>query len=536
MNALDWTIIIAYMLGMIGLSAYLKRGQVDDEDYYVGGRNLPWWAVGISTMATQTSAISFISIPAFVALKTNGGLTWLQYELALPLAIIFTMVFLLPFFRKLELVSVYEYLELRFGPTARMVVSGMFLLGRGLGSGIGVYASGIVLSVCLGIPVWATVMLIGAVTVIYDTMGGMKAVVYSDVIQMFVLIGGLLLCIGYVAAELGGLGVVFSSLPAQRWEALDLGTGIGDGAEMPFWAFLIGGFFLYTSYYGVDQSQVQRELSAPTIADTKRALLLNGLARFPLTLLYLCLGIAAFAMYTHSAELRAAVPADRLDELVPRLILLKIPQGMRAVLFAAILSAAMSSLDSSLNSLSAATMRDFIEKYYKPSPQRQLLVGRITTVVWGVVLTGFALLFCVAKPADTVIEGINKIGSLFYGPILATFLAGLLWKKTAALDVICGLISGIVGNFCLWIFCGETVHWMWWNVFGLTVAILVTALVSRFTPDPDPRKVEAYTLSKTGLVEETKRWRRTYMLLAIYFLIILAAIVACTLYAGYLRR
>jgi Na+/proline symporter len=166
MNALDWTIIIAYMLGMIGLSAYLKRGQVDDEDYYVGGRNLPWWAVGISTMATQTSAISFISIPAFVALKTNGGLTWLQYELALPLAIIFTMVFLLPFFRKLELVSVYEYLELRFGPTARMVVSGMFLLGRGLGSGIGVYASGIVLSVCLGIPVWATVMLIGAVTVV----------------------------------------------------------------------------------------------------------------------------------------------------------------------------------------------------------------------------------------------------------------------------------------------------------------------------------------------------------------------------------
>ncbi len=164
MTVLDWLIIASYMLGMIGLSAYLGRGQTDEADYYLGGRDLPWWAVGISTMATQTSAISFISIPAFVALKPGGGLTWLQYELAVPLAIVFAMVVLLPFFRHLELITVYEYLELRFGPRTRLLASGVFLLSRSLGTGVGVYASGIVLSVCLGIPVAATILLIGAVT------------------------------------------------------------------------------------------------------------------------------------------------------------------------------------------------------------------------------------------------------------------------------------------------------------------------------------------------------------------------------------
>ncbi len=535
MGPLDWTIIALYMLGMIGLSVYLGRGQADHEDYYLGGRNLPWWAVGISTMATQTSAISFVSIPAFVALKPGGGLTWLQYELALPLAIIFTMVVLLPFFRKLELVSVYGYLERRFGLPARLVISAVFLLSRALGTGVGVYLSAVVLHVCLGIPVWATILLIGVVTVIYDAIGGMKAVVFSDVIQMVVLVGGLLLCIGYVAAEVGGLGAMFSSLSAERWRALDPGTGLGDGAKMPFWGFLIGGFFLYGSYYGVDQSQVQRELSAPTIRDTKRALVFNGLARFPLTLLYLCLGVAAAAALAHSAPLRTAMQGKPLDELVPRLILLKIPAGIRAVLFAAILSAAMSSLDSALNSLSAATMRDFVEKLRKPSSRHLLIIDKLTTVIWGVIITGFAFLFWVANPGDTVIEGINRIGSVFYGPILAAFLTGLLSKRSTGVGVIWGLAAGVVFNASLWLLSPWfVIHWMWWNVFGLAVTILVTGGVSRLTPAPTPGTVRAYTLSGAAVLKEEIRWWRIYLVLGVYFLVILTVILLCTLYARHL--
>jgi SSS family solute:Na+ symporter len=212
----------------------------------VGGRKLSWWAVGLSTMATQTSAISFISIPAFVALKEGGGLTWLQYELAVPLAIILVMAFLIPFFRKLKLISVYGYLEWRFGSSVRYLVSGVFLISRGLATGVGVYASGIVLSVCLGIPLWLTILIIGVVTVIYDTIGGITAVVYSDVIQMVVLISGIIVCIVFAADIVGGLDDVWASFPKVRRIAIDPSTGLkSTGASVPFWAFLFGGIFLF---------------------------------------------------------------------------------------------------------------------------------------------------------------------------------------------------------------------------------------------------------------------------------------------------
>ncbi len=192
MTALDWTVIGVYIILMIGLSVFIGRRQSDQDDYFVGGRNLSWWSVGISTMATQTSAISFISIPAFVALKPGGGLTWLQYELAVPLAMIAVMVLLIPFFRRLELVSIYAYLEMRYGPSVRTTVGIVFLVSRSLMTGVGLYASAIVLSVCLGLSLEMTILIMGGVTIVYDTIGGITAVVYSDVIQTGILVFGIL--------------------------------------------------------------------------------------------------------------------------------------------------------------------------------------------------------------------------------------------------------------------------------------------------------------------------------------------------------
>ena len=519
MNALDWGIIIVYLSGMIGLSVHLGRRQASQEDYYVGGRSLPWWAVGTSTLATQTSAISFISIPAFVALRAGGGLTWLQYEMAVPLAMIVVMMFLIPFFRKLELVSVYEYLELRFDPSVRSLMSAVFLVSRALATGIGVYASGIVLSVCLGIPLWSTILIIGFVTIVYDTIGGITAVVYSDVIQMVILLVGLVICIGYATATVGGLSTIVNSFPADRWDTLDFSTGLGDGSSTPFWGFLIGGFFLYISYYGTDQSQVQRELSASSLGDTRRSLLLNGLARFPLTVLYILLGLAVGATYVHSVELRASIPVDHLDYLVPQFILQHLPPGIRALLFAAILAAAMSSLDSALNSLSASTMRDFVERRCDLSQERILFLSKLTTVIWGILITGFA--FLVGNISATVVEGINKIGSAFYGPILASFLVGVLSKRANATGVFAGVSAGVGFNLLLWIAL-PGVYWMWWNLLGLLVSVLLTWVVSRLTPPPRPEQTSIYTLSGSGMFEQERQWVSMYLLLVGYFALILA--------------
>lgn len=513
MTTLDWIIIISYLLGLVGMSIYLGRGQISQDDYYVGNRNIPWWAVGISTMATQTSAISFISIPAFVALKPGGGLTWLQYELAVPLAMIVVMVFLIPFFRRLQLISVYEYLELRFGPSVRTLVSGVFLLSRGLATGVALYASGIVLSVALSLPLWATILLIGVVTIIYDTIGGISAVIYSDVIQMAVLLVGIVLCIAYAAADVGGFSAMLSAFPPERMDATDFSTGLGDGGAVPFWAFLFGGFFLYASYYGTDQSQVQRGLSAKSEDEAKWALMFNGLARFPLTVLYLLLGIAVFAVYASNATLAAAVPVDHLDYLVPEYIMLMLPPGIRAILFAALLAAAMSSLDSALNSLSASTMRDFVSKWKGGTDHINL--GKITTVVWGVIITGFA--FVVGAISDTVIEAINKIGSAFYGPILAAFLLGVVSRRITTKGIFWGIVSGVVFNVLLWIqFSG--IYWMWWNLIGCGLAAAVAWLLSL---GKDERSHETYSINVSTIWVSEKAWLGKYAFLVAYFILIL---------------
>ena len=518
MNLLDWIIIIFYLCAMIALSIFLGRSQSDEEDYFVGGRKLSWWAVGLSTMATQTSAISFISIPAFVALKEGGGLTWLQYELAVPLAIIVVMAFLIPFFRRLKLVSVYEYLELRFGSSVRYLVSAVFLISRGLGTGVGVYASGIILAVCLGIPLWLTILIIGVVTVIYDTIGGITAVVYSDVIQMVVLISGILICIFYAAEFVGGLDDVWTTFPEARRLAIDPSSGLhGAGTSVPFWAFLFGGFFLYSSYYGTDQSQVQRELSAATTADTKKSLLLNGFARFPLTILYVLLGMVMLTVYQKSPELIERIPYDKPDYLIPQFILLFLPQGLRAVIFASLLSAAMSSLDSALNSLSAATVHDFIAPRLK-NKDRLLLVSKLTTVCWGILITVFA--FLVGNISDTVIESINKIGSAFYGPILAAFIVGVLSKTATARSITAAILAGVGFNLVLWLaFPG--VYWMWWNMTGFLVAVGVSMLVSFYRPSAPSKDISNYVLRRSNLLKEERRWWPTYLVLVIYFCLML---------------
>jgi SSS family solute:Na+ symporter len=521
MNIVDWLVIGIYLSGMIGLSVFLGRNQSNEEDYYIGGRKLPWLALGISTMATQTSAISFISKPAFVALRPGGGLTWLQYELAVPLAIIAVLVFLVPFFRKLELLSVYEYLELRFNAAVRYLVSLIFLISRGLAAGVVVYTTAIVLSVCLEIPLWITILIIGVITIIYDTIGGMPAVVYSDVIQMSILLSGIILCIVYAANSTGGLEAVFTAFPSERLNTLDLRSGLGDGSPVPFWGFLTGGFFLFFSYYGTDQSQVQRQLSAESTDDARKSIIFNGFSRFPLTLLYMLLGMSVWAVYQISPELQASVPRDQPDSLIPRYILLYLPGGIRGILFAAILAAAMSSLDSVLNSLSASTMRDFIRPGHQQASAK-LRLSKLVTVCWGIIITGFA--FLVSHISHTVIEAINMIGSVFYGPILASFLVGILSKRVNAAGIFSGILAGVSGNLILWIFAAE-IHWMWWNVSGCLVTVALTFAVSLVKTEPRLSSAEKYMLRWDDILKNERPWIPVYLSLICYFVLMLSLLI-----------
>lgn len=482
MSALDLAVVAVYLAGTLLLSAWLARSNESPEDYYVGGRAIPWWALALSTMATQSSANSFIGIPAFVALVPGGGLTWLQYELAVPLAILIVMVVFVPVFRGLGLVSIYEYLEIRFDRPTRLLLSGVFLVSRALATGVALYAAAVVVQVCTGLPLTSSVLLMGGITVVYDMLGGMRAVVWTDVLQMFVLLLGIGLCALYGWSAAGGWGGLQNQLDPARLPAIQWAHGIGDGARAPLWGFVVGGLVLYVAYYGVDQSQVQRQLSAASVPQAQRLLAANALARFPLTLLYAGLGLLMAAAYARSETLRAAVPANRLDFLVPRFIELFLPPGVRGLLVAAVLAAAMSSLDSALNSLSAATMRDFVER--RIPARRGLLASRLITLAWGVLITVIGLQ--AGHFASNVIEDINRVGALFYGPLLAAFACGILDRRATGSAVRAGVAAGLGTNLLLLMAFGPALFWMWWNVSGLLVATLTCWLLARLRPTIQP--------------------------------------------------
>jgi len=515
MTALDWAVITLYLGGTLGLSAWLARGQASPADYYVGGRKLPWWALAVSILATQSSANSFIGIPAYVALVPGGGLTWLQYELMLPLAMVFVMLVLVPVLRGLALISVYEYLERRFDRPTRLVMSAVFLISRAAATGVAVYAMAVVVQVLTGLPLPWCIVGVGGLTVLYDTLGGMRAVVWTDVVQMVVLLGGVVVCGAVAWQVVGGGAAILAAIAPERLAAVELAHGLGDGARAPLWGFVVGGLVLYIAYYGVDQSQVQRQLAATDVRAAQRALLFNGCARLPLTLLYCGLGLALAAVYAGSEALREAVPAGRLDYLVPRFIELFLPAGLRGLLVAAILAAAMSSLDSALNSLSAATLRDFIEPRLgdAASPAQRLWASRAVTAGWGVLIVVFGLF--VGDIATSVVEGINRVGALFYGPLLAAFVCGILDRRARGPAVLAGVAAGLGLNAALAWGLGAQVFWMWWNLSGLVAAVAVTWVGSRLLAPPRPAQLVGTVLDVTLL-------RRTWAADRVSYLALLA--------------
>lgn len=520
MTSWDWWVIAAYLGGTLVLSAWLARGQQTTADYYVGGRRLPWWSLAISTLATQSSANSFIGIPAFVALVPGGGLTWLQYELMVPVAMIVVCVLLIPLFRGLSIISVYEYLERRFDRPTRVGLSAVFLLSRGLATGVALYASALVAQVCTGLSLPWCIVLMGAVTVAYDSLGGMRAVVWTDVAQMVVLLGGIALCLWQATILAGGLDDMLTAFPPERLRTVQWAHGLGDGARAPLWGFIVGGLVLYVSYYGVDQTQVQRQLACTGTRSAQRVLLANGLARFPLTLLYVALGLAVGAALARNDALRTAMAHGPADGLMPRFITLALPDGARGVLVAAILAAAMSSLDSALNSLSASTMRDFVEP--RVAPHRRVLASRCTTLAWGVLITVFAL--AIGDLGGNVVEGINRVGALFYGPLLAAFLTGILDRRARGPAVLAGAALGLLANLVLAQVLGTAVYWMWWNVSGLAVAALSTIAISRLMTPPDPGSLQDTTLDRAALRASWAASRGTVRVLSLYAMTILAIV------------
>jgi len=463
---------------MIWLGLRFKRNAAGT-DYFLGSRALGWFPLGMSTMATQLSAVSFVSAPAFVGLRSGGGMQWLTYEFGVPLAMIPLMALIGPMLRRSGVVSVYSFLERRFGRGSRLLLSALFIFSRAFGTGVQIYVIALVLASILMLPFWETIMALGGVTIVYSLKGGLKAIVYSEVAQMIIKVLGIFVIMFTALHYMGGWSSFMEHLDQRRLQVLDFHNVGFDGREYGFWPMLFGGFFLYTAYYGTDQTQAQRILAARDERTVRQLLLFNGLLRFPITLAY-CFGgliLGAFALAT--PEFRAAIPLDKPDLMIPVFIANYLPHGIVGIIVVALIAAWMSAYSSTLNSLTAVTMEDFVSPLVSIPAERYVGVSKYVLLAWGAATMVFG--FFAGKLAATAIEAINKIGSVTYGPILGIFLLTTLPRVTP-LAANVAVAAGVCVNLVLWLFF-PNVFWFWWNAIGalvtLSVGVVLGLLLSR---------------------------------------------------------
>ena len=511
MNWLDYTIVIAYSFGFLMLGRIFKEKK-SKEEYYLGGKSFGWFPLSLSVMATQLSAISFISAPAFVGLREGGGLQWLSYEFGVPLAMIFLGSFLIPKLYKAGVISIYEYLENRFDRSTRVLISVVFQISRAFGTGVMIYAVALILMSVLHIPFYQTILLIGVITVIYSYQGGMRAVVYGDMIQMIILFGGIVICAIIGLEYLDGWNNFTNQVDVSRLNAVNFTDfGIGGEGDFGFLPMVIGGFFLYASYYGTDQSQVQRLLSAKDVKTTKNILLVNGLLRFPITLFYSIMGLIVGTFALSTPEFISLIPVDKPDLLIPIFIRDYLPNGLIGLLIVAILSAAMSSLSSTINSLSAVTTEDILVAGKEVDENTYIKYSKLTSIFWGIIT--ILLAFVTGDIATTVIEAINKIGSVFYGPILATFIIATLvkWVKAKAMNI--GLLLGVATNIFLWLVVGDQLFWFWWNFIGAVVTFSIALLIQNTSKTIGEEIEEEFEITD-------KLWSSNSVILITYFVLI----------------
>lgn len=494
-TALDAVVLLAYLAGTTALGMWVGRRQNDARDYFVADRAIPWWAVMFSIVATETSALTFISIPG---LAYTGNLGFLQVAAGYILGRIVVAYALLPRYYQGELVTAYALLEKRFGIATRRLTSIVFMVTRAMADAVRVFATAIPVALILGdhVPKSAlmpsAILILGVLTIIYTYRGGMKAVVWTELVQAGVYIFGGASAIVILGQSVdGGWSAIMAQAGSQgKLGLLDWYTGI-DRAHTVF-AGLIGGAFLAMASHGADQLIVQRLLSSRSLKDAQRAIIGSGIAVFCQFTLFLFIGVGLFVFY-------GGKPFGAPDAVFPTFIVEKMPPGLVGLLIAAIVAATMSTHSGAINSLAAATTHDIYLPLTgrKPNEDRTLRMGKLFALGWGVVLTGGALLF--KEQGTPVVVVALGIASFTYGGLLGTFFLGNFWARANQRDAITGLIVGIAAmSFVVFAKQLSTAYpsladtlgplarvaWPWYVLIGTSITFVIGMLSSLTHPAP----------------------------------------------------
>ena len=554
MNLIDWTILFGTLIFIVAYGVWKTRGSRNIESYLLGDKSMKWWTIGLSVMATQASAITFLSTPGQAF---DDGMRFIQIYFGLPIAMIIISVTFIPIYYRLKVYTAYEFLENRFDLKTRTLASLLFLVSRGLATGITIYAPSIILSTILGWNLGTTTLIIGTLVIIYTVSGGTKAVSQTQKQQMAVMMGGMVIA-GIMVIFLLPKDISFGDAvnvagKLGKMNIVNLEFDITDRYNI--WSGLIGGLFLSLSYFGTDQSQVARYLSGKSVAESRLGLLFNGLLKIPMQFIILFIGVMVFVFYlfvqppvyfnktetnklldteyksdyinlqkTHSRlfeikknQTYSLVDAiNRNDESAIEQLQLEIaqtdsvseknkaevyslikkvnpdaeqrdtdyvfitfimdhlPHGLIGLLLAVIFSAAMSSTASELNALASTTTIDIYKRSFakKRSDKHYLDVSRLLTLLWGILAILFATF---ASKAETLIEYVNIVGSLFYGTILGIFLSAFYFKKIGGNAVFWAAI--ISESTVIFLFVFTDVAYLLFNIIGCVLVIFIGLMI-----------------------------------------------------------
>ncbi len=465
---IDLIVLIAYLGGVTAWGAWLGRGQEGGTDYFLGSRSLPWGAVMLSVVATETSTLTFLSIPG---VSYVGSLVFLQLTLGYLVGRILVATLLLPRYYAGALTTAYELLEIRFGLGARRFTSAIFMLTRLLADSVRLFATAIPLALITGWPYPASIAVIGVLTVVYTYFGGIKAVVWVDVVQMGLYLFGAgvaILAVQFLVPD-GWSLVLERSLAEGKLRVLDF--SLDRTVPYTLFAGLFGGAVFTMASHGTDQLIVQRLLTCTDQRSAQKALVGSGVVVIVQFLLFLMVGLGLWAFY-------GGRDFASTDEIFATFIVEQLPPGLTGLLIAGVFAAAMSSLSSSINSLASATAYD----YWAPmvgargDEGRILKAGRAFTLVWAALLIGGAILFIPLSEGTSAVEVALGIASLVYGGLLGAFALGVFTERPGQLSAIVGVAVGI-GTVTL---LREQMAWPWYVLVGSTVTFVTGALVGRF--------------------------------------------------------
>jgi SSS family solute:Na+ symporter len=458
LNKLDLTIVALYLAGITLFGLRFRKRQRSLRDYFLADRNIPWWAIALSIVAAETSTLTIISIPG---LAYDSNLTFLQVVMGYVVGRVIISVVLLPHYFRGDLYTAYELIERRFGRGLRSLTAGLFLSTRAAAEGVRIYAVSIVVGIALGTGEIASIAMITALTLIYTFEGGLAAVIWTDVVQTVIYVGGTLVGVFTILHLVPGGWITIHSLAAGagKLQVFDFTPSVW--IPYTFWAGLIGGTFLTSATHGTDQLFVQRLLAARDQKQSTTALLASAVAIFFQFALFLVVGLMLFAFYR-----LPSAHFGRADRIYPIFIVTEMPHGLSGLLIAAILAAAMSNLSAALNSLSSSSIIDFYLRGRKDvDEKRQVRLSRMATFAWGLVL--FALAVLSLHKVGRVVEVGLQIASVAYGALLGVFLLGVLTKKATQNGAMVGMLCGFVTELYLWL--GTRVPWTWYVAVGTVV-------------------------------------------------------------------